>query len=428
MFADAIKKTYEKRQRQLAIHKAVMESLPEDPPRGSYYWWARLCRENTGSAICDSGYAYGYQYMRSVPPENGCHFHLDMWDGKPEGWTINLIKYLETNFDASDEVSTAIQEVLDWVGLWLYPRENWMGIIEDLPKDLELLRACITRRSDDVLVPHKKSGLTKIVSDALADIQYTSDLRSWQQKLSDEEYIQQALAEFPDETMKLLYEKNVGKAEGGDVYDNPGTFYTYNNENDLSQDYMVDLWLSEEDGGELHAVIRTHNGCDARGGFSEPVVARVYDVCYMYDLQAIGSCWMCHKDFDTMYYYCREVEKDGDPDINVKSIRAYFDHQEAIAAGQLAFMENTPDLKMDPCHARAILDYHDRILEEYPDCPEDEIRYPLAMFRYEEEDGQRICFLDDEAQGDAPDDMVEGLWCPHCHQYGVRFWSSVYGF
>lgn len=421
---DAFAQVAKKRQEQLAIHKDVMDSLPEDPPRGSYYWWARLCRENTGSAICDSGYAYGYQYMRSVRPEDGSHFHLNMWNGKPEGWTINLIKYLETNFDASCDVSAAIQEVLDWVGLWLYPRENWCGIIGDFPEDLEKLRACITKRSDDTLILHKKAGIARVVADALVDLHYTSDLRSWQQKLSNEEYIQQALAEFPDKAMKLLYENEIGKAEGGDVYDDPGTFYTYNQENELSQDFMVDLWLSDNT-GDLHAVIRTHNGCDARGGFSEPVVARLYDVDYLYDWRSTGSCRFCNEDFWSAYDYAQKVEKSDGPDLDAESIRAYFDHQAQMEDGQLVFLENTPELKMDPGHARAILAYHDKIVEEEPDI--EEVEYPIVMFCYDE-DGQRHCVMDDEAQGSAPDDMVDGLWCPHCNQYGVHFWTSVYGF
>ena len=39
--------------------------------------------------------------------------------------------------------------------------------------------------------------------------------------------------------------------------------YTYNNENILSQDFIFDTFGA-------YAFIRTHNGCDARGGFSYP--------------------------------------------------------------------------------------------------------------------------------------------------------------
>jgi hypothetical protein len=56
--------------------------------------------------------------------------------------------------------------------------------------------------------------------------------------------------------------------------------YSYNWENDLTQDFQFsvlsakDDWLYDE---SALFVIETHNGADARGGFSDPVVARQRD-------------------------------------------------------------------------------------------------------------------------------------------------------
>ncbi len=44
--------------------------------------------------------------------------------------------------------------------------------------------------------------------------------------------------------------------------------YTYNYENAFDQDF---IWSTIEDAdGDLHIVVRSHNGCDARAGFSSP--------------------------------------------------------------------------------------------------------------------------------------------------------------
>ncbi len=54
--------------------------------------------------------------------------------------------------------------------------------------------------------------------------------------------------------------------------------YTYNWENDLSQDFQFTVvgpsgadWVWSD---ECYLIIQTHNGCDARGGFSDPVVCK----------------------------------------------------------------------------------------------------------------------------------------------------------
>jgi hypothetical protein len=58
--------------------------------------------------------------------------------------------------------------------------------------------------------------------------------------------------------------------------------YTYDNENDLSQNFQYvivgansDSWLGGLE--ESYVIVTTHNGADARGGFSCPVVCKVTD-------------------------------------------------------------------------------------------------------------------------------------------------------
>lgn len=49
--------------------------------------------------------------------------------------------------------------------------------------------------------------------------------------------------------------------------DKPISDYTYNNENSLSQDFIYTIFGLD---GDSHVIIQIHNGCDARGGFTEP--------------------------------------------------------------------------------------------------------------------------------------------------------------
>jgi hypothetical protein len=64
----------------------------------------------------------------------------------------------------------------------------------------------------------------------------------------------------------------------GDFYHDSG--YTYNCENILSQDFQ---WSFITIDGWEYVFIMTHNGCDARGGFSYPELYVMPDSCYFYD-------------------------------------------------------------------------------------------------------------------------------------------------
>ena len=63
--------------------------------------------------------------------------------------------------------------------------------------------------------------------------------------------------------------------------------YTYNNENDLDQDYQYFVMSSELDwyyDNDALFFIQAHNGCDARGGFSEPMACRNKSDTYFLDV------------------------------------------------------------------------------------------------------------------------------------------------
>jgi hypothetical protein len=151
-------------------------------------------------------------------------------------------------------------------------------------------------------------------------------------------------------------------------------------------------------------------------------------VDYLFDWEArSGQCRFCGGDYWDMYHYGKKVKEAGGPTFDIEKINALFDRQAEIEAGQLSLFEVAyQELGMEEEHARAALDYHNRMLEEGEE--EDEIWYPAVMFQYRDDGDKFHYFLDAEASGSVPDDMVEGLWCPNCGQYGVQFWTSVYGF
>ena len=79
----------------------------------------------------------------------------------------------------------------------------------------------------------------------------------------------------------------------------PFTENTYNGEDMLSQCIQYVYW-TDDDGA--HVMLQIHNGCDVRGGYTDPVVFDVtdYDGTSIFDnAQATIYCNDCHKTWDT---------------------------------------------------------------------------------------------------------------------------------
>lgn len=208
---------------QAANHRnaAVMATLPADPERGSYHWWARLARQNTGSHFLDSGAYYGYGYEQPVLPESVLSY-LSVYKGEADGARINTIAWLAEATDASDPTAVAMEKVLYHIV------ENW---------------------------PKRKG-------------------ESWFSRLDGFRY---DLAEFlsdpaPDvvtlEELELL----------NDVADSFVVHHdnTYNHDTDLDQDIGFFLFSTGCDVyDDTWAAIMIHTGCDIRGGYARPAFAKI---------------------------------------------------------------------------------------------------------------------------------------------------------
>jgi hypothetical protein len=413
----------------------VATTLPENPARGSYYWWAKICRQYTGAHFLDSGGAYGYQYQKGVVPEDGSHMRLTIYNGKPEYWNISLPMWLTTMLDASDPIAVAIENVLMWAGEWLYPTETWMDIFKDFPAILRMLYACVQEQKNGRLIFRKalagmscdppmhdihawaKKGDVGVPLNAQRMIEwyydkltYTHDFKSYQKDLSEYEFIEQALKEIPVKDVKLLFENEVDGSTRG--------FYTYSHDNDLDQDFTVDVWFGEEYEDE-YVILRTHNGADARGGFSEPVVAKICDLDYFQMYNTDGYCSYCHEQYDGMYRYGKEVEKNP-PSPPVDAWCGYFAREAEISAGQLSFAEDGWEWMDHIDVARAIVAYMDDVDED----DDEEKLFPIVVCG----DGEREWVPEGEGFETIPDNHVAGMYCPKCGTYGVGWHSMVYGF
>jgi len=84
--------------------------------------------------------------------------------------------------------------------------------------------------------------------------------------------------------------------------------YTYNEENCLNRDFVY-TFIRQERWGEIFVVIQTHNGCDARGGFSSPHVFALKDGDSWEDMMVAMHYFeiiMYDRENDVYNYYSSE--------------------------------------------------------------------------------------------------------------------------
>ena len=91
--------------------------------------------------------------------------------------------------------------------------------------------------------------------------------------------------------------------------------YTYNYETLLDRDYIFD-----QAGDAI--IIRIHNGCDARGGFTEPVLFECTDT-FSYDGRATVQCSHCGAYWDYYNYGFEDGDCDGVKDADFKALEDY---------------------------------------------------------------------------------------------------------
>jgi hypothetical protein len=150
----------------------------------------KLCRQNTGSHMCDSGSAYGYHYQRAIPKEL---ITIDVdFDRNTVSATINTPVWLPEVLD----VDNRSQRILNNLNR-KFPEDSWDDLIDKLSDKLDL---------------------------------------------------------------KVRLTEN-----------------TYNGENDLSQNILYTVLSNSDDwyyDDDAVIIVRSHNGCDVRGGYSNPICCK----------------------------------------------------------------------------------------------------------------------------------------------------------
>ena len=96
----------------------------------------------------------------------------------------------------------------------------------------------------------------------------------------------------------------------------------YNHENDFSQVFVYELLQDNWD--QSYALIHVHTGCDVRGGYSTPVIAKIVDLDYFYDWTADAYCHNCDQSWEMLYSYSEALAKielnDDDPESQIAGI------------------------------------------------------------------------------------------------------------
>jgi hypothetical protein len=106
--------------------------------------------------------------------------------------------------------------------------------------------------------------------------------------------------------------------------------YTYNFDNDLSRDFLYDIF---EYDGESYVLISVHYGADARGGFGDTVCFKIRDIDYFYDVQITyydteTDMDMTYSDFEEVAVYDKETDtwtnKENGNEINLYNVACGF--------------------------------------------------------------------------------------------------------
>lgn len=190
--------------------------------------------------------------LSAMLKENTGRHMLDSGGSSGRHWQRNQARDFLQEPDASLEISAKHKEILVYINLFHYLDAR----LEYDKKLSELLAQFAERESEKY--------------------------ESWDD--TQNRFVQWLDAGQPKEGQ----ESGRGKYKGLVDLSNARSFYTYNDENMLNQDFVC-TELSID--GEMYAFIQIHNGADARGGFTAPKIFRLCNDGGLYDYdRATISC------------------------------------------------------------------------------------------------------------------------------------------
>lgn len=203
------------------------------------FWAVTVCRQNTGSHFLDSGDAYGRHWQKPAEVEADGGLRI-----KRGG------NYMPIDLMPTDQVAR-LREAGET------ERECYFGKRSNVPS---------------IFVPHTFDARP---GDWVSVEATVSTPHFFDAMLEHDEELQAAFDEFasqPENERTSWPELLEMFAEDGRGWRLKVRGNTYNDENDLSQDFQY-FQLEDENGDDV-MIVMSHNGCDVRGGYSSPFFAR----------------------------------------------------------------------------------------------------------------------------------------------------------
>lgn len=268
--------------------KAVDEKIAKDPYGDTFEHFARLCRSYTGINFLDSGSAYGYTYQKPMRTKDdpairferetyNCNTHEDWFEKMRD--LSNLEQHEPVRLSDLSERSPG--EVMVWVSLEHWMAHNLQATAETrwLNRLYDWWENCLndSARSFDIDAfiawAHEARKASLAGLDEWEDGE-EAEARGRRAKLlrsvDDHEHRRDLLTLLKEDDEHLFSDvlvdddELIGCIAGGN---------TYNEDNDLSQDLQ---WHAYGSGrrdvyGVRLLAVQPHCGCDARGGYPQPV-------------------------------------------------------------------------------------------------------------------------------------------------------------
>jgi len=290
---------FAKTEDEIAYRRSVDEKIAKDPYGDSFEHFARLCRSYTGSNFLDSGSAYGYTYNKPMRTKDAPAIRFEREDYKcktADEWLDKMRELAELEphepVRLSDLGDNTPGEVMVWVSL-----EHWMAHHLQATSETRWLnrlyawwesRLHDSDRSFDtdefIAWAHeaRKASLAGVKEwDEFEEIEARAQRVKFLRSVPDHEHRRELLALLKEDDEHLFSDvlvddgepptcARIGRISGGN---------TYNDENDLSQDLQWHAYGAER--RDLYGVkllaVQPHCGCDARGGYPQPVWYSVED-------------------------------------------------------------------------------------------------------------------------------------------------------
>lgn len=238
-----------------------------DVKRGSFEFFAKWCRTNTGKSLCDSGDYYGRQYDKPVAEQKTPAYGLQADCGWVDASTVSAeqIERQGLEVKSCEDYSRREKRMVDKVFL-SYPKDQ--------------LESGLTYKPGDVMVATTIISTAHFLSTMLEADDVANKLqRAWE---IFQNHHCNGYQGGGDDLERFL--KRVSAISKTDIKLSQRGDNTYNSDNDFDQDfvfYLIDVDGGyHRSGGETYVAMAPHTGCDVRSGYPSLQFFKVDDLSY----------------------------------------------------------------------------------------------------------------------------------------------------